>query len=368
MEKLQKNKRIAISTIHFNAYSETFIKSQIDGLSVDLVLHGGWKPKLYNNIKIQSNLQEKINRIFRFFFKYDVFNYDKSLLKILKKNKIDVIIAQYGLCGVELMQFCNKYKFQLIVHFHGFDASVYEVLIENIEKYQKMFLEAKNIIVVSESMKKKLIEIGCPEKKLLLNTYGPNNIFFKNTPDYSSNTFFFVGRFVNKKAPYITLLAFKELLNDIPEARLKMAGDGELLEVCMQLAKSYKIDRFVNFLGPLSTKEIVHELQNSLAYVQHSVVALNGDSEGTPLAILEASASALPVISTNHAGIKDVIIQNKSGFLVDELDIFAMKNSMKQIYIDRKLAKEMGEAGRKNIFENFNLDLYLNNILKIVNN
>ncbi|RYF82142.1 MAG: glycosyltransferase, partial [Chitinophagaceae bacterium] len=63
--------------------------------------------------------------------------------------------------------------------------------------------------------------------------------------------------------------------------------------------------------GVLKPAEIQEEMLHAIAFVQHSVIALTGDSEGTPVGIMEAQAAALPVISTMHAGIPDVVIHNE---------------------------------------------------------
>ena len=60
----------------------------------------------------------------------------------------------------------------------------------------------------------------------------------------------------------------------------------------------------VDFLGVQSPNQIRDLINNSFCFVQHSIVAENGDAEGTPVAILEATAAGLPVVSTRHAGIK----------------------------------------------------------------
>jgi glycosyltransferase involved in cell wall biosynthesis len=77
--------------------------------------------------------------------------------------------------------------------------------------------------------------------------------------------------------------------------------------------------------------------------------------EGTPVAIIEAQAAAVPVISTYHAGIPDVVIDKVTGFLVEEKDVDAMTKAMIHIFSDKKIAEEMGEKARKNIRAHFTM-------------
>jgi glycosyltransferase involved in cell wall biosynthesis len=94
-------------------------------------------------------------------------------------------------------------------------------------------------------------------------------------------------------------------------------------------------------------------MQHARCVVQHSVVAPSGDSEGTPLTILEAGATGLPVVSTRHAGIPDVVIEGATGFLVDEHDEESMAQHMIRLAQDPDLAGVMGRAARAHIQKNF---------------
>ena len=372
--ELQKNKtlmlqkNIAIATINKSAYSETFIKAQIELLPAKLVLYGGWLPVFYgNNIIINNKYKAKLNLLCKLIFKKTFFNTDKDFVSVLKKHKIEVVLAQYGPAGVALMKICKKANISLVVHFHGFDASEKDTLNRYEKAYREMFFEAKKIIAVSQAMKTKLISLGCPENKIVLVTYGPNTIFFEKKPNFSTSTFFAIGRFVDKKAPYLTLMAFYEVLKEFPYAQLRMAGSGELLNTCKNMVKAWKIEKSVVFLGIIKPEETQQEMENALAFVQHSVIADNGDSEGTPVAVLEAQAAALPVISTFHAGIPDVVIDGETGFLVQETDIQGMKEAMIKVIKDKEVAKKMGANGRVRVLNEFAMDIYINKLRAVLN-
>jgi colanic acid/amylovoran biosynthesis glycosyltransferase len=359
--------KIAIATINKNQYSETFIKSQIDYLPASLVLYGDWFPTHYGDDRlIFSKIKNQISRIIRLITKKKIFTKEKELVKVLKRHNIQVVLAQYGLSGAELIQVCKICKIPLIVHFHGFDASKLDILSNYKTGYREMFRDAYKIIAVSSSMQTKLISLGCDANKIELVHYGPRNEFFLNEPNYKSKTFFSIGRFVDKKAPYLTILSFNLLLQEYQDAKLIMAGDGELLGVCKSIVKAFKIEDKVFFTGILNLDQTIEYMQSSLAYIQHSITAESGDSEGTPLAILEAQAARLPVISTYHAGIPDVVIDKTSGFLVEENDICGMKDAMLNILNDRELASRLGQKGRETVKENFTMEIYINKLASII--
>src|ERR1044072_1487106 len=98
-----------------------------------------------------------------------------------------------------------------------------------------------------------LLSLGAPRDKLFYNPYGVDLAKFKQaTLDAAPPKVIAVGRFVEKKAPYLTILAFKKVLARLPEAKLAMVGDGPLREVCRQLIKSLHMEHAVELLGVLN--------------------------------------------------------------------------------------------------------------------
>jgi colanic acid/amylovoran biosynthesis glycosyltransferase len=353
-----KTPRIAIAVPSANAYSETFIKAHIERLPATLVLHSGLKPTHYGDNKpiVNGRLLMLERGMMKVLKGYRTFLLDGAITRLLKKNKIDVVLAEFGQTAAEMMPICHKAGIPMVAHFHGMDASHYETLDNYKEAYQRIFEQAKAVIVVSKAMRQKLLDLGCPEDKLVVNPCAPDNIFLGNNPTYSKLQFFAVGRFVDKKAPYLTLMAFREVLGKHPSAKLRMAGDGPLLAICQNMVEAWGIKDSVIFLGVISPKQVQVEMQNALAFVQHSIVAHNGDSEGTPVAVLEAGAAALPVIATYHAGIPDVVLDGETGFLVKEKDVQGMALAICRILEESGLAKRLGQAARERVQAHFSME------------
>jgi colanic acid/amylovoran biosynthesis glycosyltransferase len=363
---LQRNK-IAMVSPSLNAYSETFIQAQKDGIKAKIFYYyGGSLPTHLENfgnlLTIKAFIFFKIKRKLKL---TNLKPEELAFIKSLKKNKIQLVFAQYGSVGHRLVSICKYLNIPLITHFHGYDASVYSV-IENCKNYSDVFNYSKFIIAVSTSMKKRLRELGCPEEKLIYNTYGPDIIFSNLNPKFTEDIFIGIGRFVEKKAPYYTILAFNKVLQKFPAAKLVIGGDGNLLEVCKNLVHYLKIESNVILPGVLSKDEFANYLENGIAFVQHSVTALNGDQEGTPVAVLEASAAGLPVIATFHAGISDVIINGETGLLVDEHDVEGMADKMISLLENNTLARTLGKNGKERIKNNFSQIRHLDVINSLI--
>jgi glycosyltransferase involved in cell wall biosynthesis len=277
------------------------------------------------------------------------------------------VIAEYGTTGVLTMDACRELDLPLIVHFHGFDASVRAVLDEHRETYPLMFHQAAAIIAVSRAMERKLISLGAPPERVHYNPYGINcDDFCGAEPSNAPPVFLAVGRFVEKKAPQLTLKAFSKAHRSVPHARLRMIGDGPLLDECRSLAGELKIEDAVTFLGAQSPAVVREEMRSARCFVQHSMEAENGDCEGTPVGILEAGASGLPVVSTRHAGIPDVVVENETGFLVDEGDVDEMAEHMLRLAQEPQLAGDLGRAATQRIENHFSQELSDRRLWKII--
>lgn len=369
---LQENNKIiylAIISPKQNAYSETFIQAHksIPGMNVRFYF-GGLIP---NALEGKGSLLPK--RFYeRAYFRIKVKLFRRNslreelLIRSFKQQKIECVLAEFGPTAVAVLPVCQQLKIPLIAHFHGFDASIKSVLQEYELGYKAVFDYASAVISVSSAMTKVLLNIGCPRDKLLQNTYGPAIAFLDLNPALDTTKFVGIGRFVDKKAPYYTILAFNEVAKKYPDARMVIAGHGPLHNTCINLVNYLGLEKNIVLPGVISPEQFRSHLMESVAFVQHSITAENGDQEGTPVAILEASAAGLPVISTYHAGIPDVIIHGETGLLVAEHDVKGMAEHMVHILENPSLAAQMGAKGKENIRNNFSLERHLQTIGNLV--
>jgi len=169
---------IAILSPNKNSYSETFIKIQKDNLAGNIFYYydGAIPCKLegigsiivkYANLKRRIGLIDNDIRL-------------ASLKISFRKHKIDVVLAQYGPTGNAVSSLCKALNIPLVVHFHGYDASVYSVIKRN-NAYNEAFNVAKKIIAVSKEMVCDLELLGCPTQNIVYNPCAPDNSFkFKN--------------------------------------------------------------------------------------------------------------------------------------------------------------------------------------------
>jgi len=257
------------------------------------------------------------------------------------------VLAEFGTVSVRVMEACAAQGVPLVAHFHGYDASKHSTLAEYGDGYRRLFNVAAVLVVVSRDMAKQLEALGAPPGKI---EYNPCSVdletFYGAAPEQAPPKFLAMGRYVDKKAPHLTLLAFSRVLAACPEARLVMVGDGPLRCACEDLAQAMGISEAVQFVSFLPNLAIASLMRTMRGFVQHSVTARDGNTEGTPVAIMEAAASGLPIVSTRHAGIKNVVRHGQTGYLVEPGDIAAMASHWTELARDPELAQWLGRNGR----------------------
>lgn len=347
-----------------SAFSETFIQAHIDGLTGNKkVLYGGAFPVYDHQGKtlIRSKLGVLSYLIQKKLFKRKRIQVRTNALKnYLLQEKIDVVLAEYGMVGASVTEACRLAHVPLVIHFHGADVYHRETIKEYAELYQDAFKYASALIAVSAEMAETLKQMGAPAGKIYNASCGVDTEAFPLLDiSGSKRDFLFVGRFVEKKSPGSLVKAFKLVTEKYPDARLWMVGDGPLFNETKNLVNQLHLEGHITLTGIQTPEEIRNLMKRMRGFVQHSVTAKNGDKEGTPVTVLEASSSGLPVVSTRHAGIKEAVLDGVTGFLVDEYDITGMTEKIQELAASAILAVKLGKAGREHMINYYDINLRL---------
>lgn len=340
--------RIALANATPLNRTETFVHAQRDGLQhVVLMLTDGAPPRCDGDGRrlIGHGFGERLLRRLR--REDDRAALQRSTTRLLKRNRVDVLLAQYGNTAHALLPACIEANVPLVAHFHGFDAFTTS-MIEKELRYAGLWRHAAGVVAVSGAMAKQLIRLGADPEKLLVNPCGVDTDRFAPVDASAAPPHFVgVGRFVEKKAPLLAIMAFEQAAKHRPDARLTLIGDGPIREACMQYVRARGLGAQVSLPGAMDHEGVAAAMQGARAFVQHSVQALSGDSEGTPVAVLEAMASALPVVATRHMGIAEVVNDASSGLLSGEFDVDAMAANLVRLIDDPALARDLGQEGRR---------------------
>lgn len=346
--------------------TETFIRAQIELLPANVTAVYGQPVQVQGRPVLSTSLASRSIRVFRRRAS-SLSNSEIAYQAVFRRSNADAVLAEYGMTGVNVMRVCRRNRTPLIVHFHGYDASRKDILDRYSDLYRELFLQAAAIVAVSDVMRQQLISLGAPPDKVFYNPYGVDCTKFEQSdPSSSAAVLLSVGRFVEKKAPHLLLLSFARVCGRNKDAELHMIGDGPLLGVCRDLATALGIAGSVRFLGAQPHHVVRGEMLRARAFVQHSAVASDNDTEGTPVSILEAGASGLPVVSTRHAGIPSVVVHDETGFLVEERDVQGMAEYMNRVLTQPQLASALGAAARKRIEKYFRMEQSIGRLWSII--
>jgi glycosyltransferase involved in cell wall biosynthesis len=367
--------------------SETFINDLLYGLieckDLNIIYVSGQSntPKIDLNIPlIKSGYFYKYNKLSKIAYNWGnlLFNRGEQLQMhidkikssyLLKKNKLpqlDVAYVEYATSAVLLMEYFDLNNIPFIVHVHGYDITSSRNNYAYASELNKLFSKAKAIVVASNYMKRRLILQGCEESKLKMVRIGVNEKSIIplswETRTKSSPNIVYLGRMTEKKNPIALLHSFNIVKKVIPNVHLNMIGDGYLMPLVKETIKQLDIENAVTLHGSLNRKQSFPILNSSWVYAQHSVTAINGDTEGFAISIAEAALHELPVVSTIHNGITENVIDRTSGYLVPEYDYEAMAEKIIFLIKNPNIAESMGKAGRKYIIKICNVN---NRVLKI---
>ena len=299
--------------------------------------------------------------------KADLVQFLNKNKEILIKEKISCVLCEFLNTGAAVREACEELRIPIVSNVLGYEIHKTAILKRNEIQYQKLAQYKSLVVPVAKNMIPKLETLGFKPKQIIYSPLGARMEFFEISPNYRSQQFIAIGRFTESKSPQTTIKAFHQVLKYFPETKLIMAGSGELLEECEELVQNLNIFENVKFVGWINHETQIELLKNSAVFVQHSVTAKNGDAEGTPVAILEASAAGLPIIATRHGGIVDTVVDGETGFLVDENDADEMSNKMIYLLKNPDILEKFGNQGKKFIQENFSMQKHIIEVTNAIN-
>ena len=285
--------------------------------------------------------------------------------QLVLRHQPDLLLVEFGFHAVRVMEAAADCEIPLVVHFRGSDLSAWTKFGAQKTRYRRLIRIASGAIVKSQPMRQTLLDLGMESERILISASGANaQLFHSSASGSAPPVFLAVGRFVHKKGPLFTIRAFAQLVAHHPRAdvALWMVGEGPLQQQAKDLVRELGLESVVRFWGAQPQQKVAELMRQVRGFVQHSVVAPDGDSEGNPVAVMEAQLSGLPVVATRHAGIPEVVRHGESGWLVAEGDVAGMAAGLQRLVEDPVLAQRWGQAGRRCIQERFTIDHHLRDV------
>ena len=318
---------------------------------------------LYDNVKVMES--ESINIFSRILMKLDIsmnlYNkrFSRHLTKIINDFKPDLIHCQFGIQALKLVDNLKNTSIPLVIQFRGHDASDLLNKKSYVKRLQEVLSkENRYSIFVAESLRNNLKKhhINVDKSMILHSGIDLSKFTVEKEKTHDIFTFLQVSSLEERKGIEYTLKAFSQFLSqqETKNFKLVLTGDGKRKEKLLELTKTLGIEKYVEFVGFVSPLEAKELMQNADVFVHHSITTDNGNQEGIPNALMEAMAMELPVLSSYHSGIPELVTTEVNGYLVEERDIDAYALTMAKI-----LSWGRMKNNREVIVEEFEIGIHI---------
>lgn len=270
----------------------------------------------------------------------------RDIIAFLNKTRPDVILAEFGNVAMRIAPVANQLGLPIFCYFRGADASSQLRMPLRAAAYRRMMPRLDGVFSVSQFLLDELADNGASHPNSHVVPSGVNtDLFMPGTKKPGS--ILAVGRLIEKKRPDITLRAFCETAKQVPDITLDVVGDGPMRETCEEIARAYDMCDRITFHGAKPHGYVKSMLAQSEVFVQHSVRAKNGSTEGLPTAIQEAMSCGMAIVSTRHAGIPEAVTEAVNGYLVPEGDVDGYQRAILRLAVDRQLVRAMATTNRQ---------------------
>ena len=254
----------------------------------------------------------------------------------------------------------------LIISMHGSDVFVAEQskLVSRVAR--ACYKRASAITAPSDDLLRRAIKVGAPAARCHVVPYGVDPGKFKVIQDAGpllrkaldlpahAPVIFAVGRMVYKKGFEYLVRAVPAVLRQHPDAKVVLAGGGDLEDKLKSLVKQLGVEDSVIMPGFVNREQMPLYFSGCDLFVLPSVVDQQGNVDGLPNTLLEAMASARPVVATNVAGIPLAVKDGDNGILVPEKQPGELSAAINLLLDAPQLRLQYGEAGRRRVEQELN--------------
>lgn len=276
---------------------------------------------------------------------------------ILRRRGAQLMHIYFGHTGVHLLPFIKAWDKPCLVSFHGADIAVREHQPGYEAQLRELLQTVPLVLARSESLRQRLLQLGCPEDRLAINRTGvPLDQFpfvARKAPVGGAWQIVQACRLIPKKGLVTAVHGFGMFRERHRSAKFVIAGDGPMRGELQALVSKLGLEDCVSFPGFLSQAKL-HELYlTSHIFAHPSELMADSNQEGVPNSMLEAMSTGLPVVATLHGGIPEAVENGVSGFLVEEKNPQAVCEALCKIADSGDEWLRMGREGSEFITRNF---------------
>jgi glycosyltransferase involved in cell wall biosynthesis len=228
--------------------------------------------------------------------------------------------------------------------------------------YKRVFKNTY-VICLAKSLVKDIVDVYTPEPFIVPNGIQIHPITVRNVPqrDETIPRILFLSNYIRNKGVLTLIEALAILKNQGYKfnARLVGAPSDLTVEMLVKIINDQHLTEFVTVTGPIFGDQKVVEFQEAEIFVFPTL------NDAFPLVLLEAMQFKLPIISTYEGGIPEIVINNETGFLIETKNTQLLVDKIAILLKDKNMRIEMGKSGFVRFMENYTIEQYEKNMLKI---
>ena len=276
------------------------------------------------------------------------------------RRSFDIIYCHFGWNGLHasMLREIGALRGRLVTVFHGADVS-WQLKTFGADVYRPLFEKGDLFLPISEHWKSKLIALGCPEPRVVVHRMGIDTgrfaFFERELKPGQAAQLITVSRLVEKKGVEYGIRAVAQLVARRRDVHYTIIGDGPLRASLEELIRHLGLTERVTLPGSRDHDAVRAALNRSHIALAPSVTSQDGDQEGIPVSLMEAMATGMPVVSTVHTGIPELVRDGVSGRLVPERDADALAWVLGDLIDHPESWPAMGRAARRQVVEHFDI-------------
>ncbi len=286
-------------------------------------------------------------------YKRDVFTLRRifEYIPLLKNAPYDIVHCHFGGVGKRVAPILRNVGCKrLAISFYGHDVTRASQIQPG--SYDTLMQMGDVFLPLCDSMKEKMLRLGFPADRIICHPLGvnPDRFPFVSRVHKAGQpvSVLTVARLVEKKGLSYGLHAVaKVILEQKANIHYRVIGDGPLKDDLKSLAEELGLTRHVEFIDEMPQDKIIRYYENADLFMLPSIIAPDGDQEGTPTVLLEAQAMGLPILSTMHSGIPEIVENGSSGYLVPERDSNALAERLNHLVGHPEEWPDLGLHGRR---------------------
>ena len=287
------------------------------------------------------------------------------LTDMIKKHKAQVLHSHFGNVGWANLGAVRQTGVRHVVTFYGQDVNrLPQTDSRWLMRYRQLFKNVDKILCEGPHMAQCIVKLGCPEHKVHVHHLGvkTDKIEFKPRvwKPVTPLRVLIAATFREKKGIPYAIEALGKLQYDVP-LEITIIGDAKLPDELeekkriLSMIEKYNLQEKVRMMGYQPYCIFFEEAYKHHIFLSPSITASNGDTEGgAPVSIIEMAATGMPIISTNHCDIPNVIMDGATGLLAEEHDMNGLLNHLKWLTNCPEKWFSMIQAGRKHVADKFN--------------